>query len=74
MCIHFVDFKSAFDTVHRDALWVLVIGIHPDIVSILKQLYGSMRASMKLNNGSLTDFFDVSVGVRQGCVLLPTLF
>ena len=42
---HFMDFKSAFDTVWREALWKMMksIGIPPKIVNIIEKMYDNMQ-------------------------------
>jgi hypothetical protein len=72
---HFIDFKAAFDTVWRTALWKMlkVIGIEHRIVNILKYMYDHTQCSVMID-GKLTQWFQVLVGVRQGCILSPTLF
>ena len=41
-----------------------VIGIHPSIIEILRQLYNATKATVKMSDGSMSDYFDVAVGVR----------
>ena len=71
----YIDLRKAFDSVNRDALWRLLSqrGIPPKLISLLSALYSDTASAVKV--GSCTsDFFPVSAGVRQGCVLAPTLF
>ena len=72
---NFIDFKSAFDTVWREALWkmLLAIGVSTNIVNIVKTMYDKTTCSV-IVNGRLTEWFKVTIGVRQGCLLSPTLF
>ncbi len=72
---HFVDFQAAFDTVWRAALWktMLATGIHPVIVKIMQEMYDKTKCAVKVG-GQLTEWFEVGVGVCQGCTLSPTLF
>jgi exonuclease III len=71
----FVDFKSAFDTVWRNALLVKLIklGIGGNMISILQDIYSDVKYSIKLPHGIL-NAFNSAVGVKQGCVLSPLLF
>ena len=39
----------------------------------LRAMYASLMSCVRVNN-QITDYFDCPVGVRQGCVLSPTLF
>jgi len=67
-----VDFKKAFDSPPRSALWECLewSGCPPDLLSVLMALHQDPRGKL---SGSNT-FFRVMRGVRQGCVLGPTLF
>ena len=40
---------------------------------MIKALYQKVSSTVKINN-QLSDWFDVNCGVKQGCVLSPTLF
>ncbi|KAL8582730.1 hypothetical protein ACOMHN_051516 [Nucella lapillus] len=72
--ILFVDITKAFDTVSHPGLWNILsrIGIPPKMVKIIRCFYDGMNA--RLVNGSENDEFPVTNGVKQGCVLAPTLF
>ena len=49
------------------------IGICNKIVSIIEKMYEKTTCAV-IVDGLLTEWFSVSVGVRQGCLLSPTLF
>ena len=72
---HFIDFKVAFDTIWREALWkmLLKIGIPNKLVDIIKHLYDNTEFSI-IAGGELSDRFPVNIGVRQGCIMSPSLF
>ena len=71
---YFVDFKSAFDIIWRKALWGMMrSGICNKIVRIIEKMYEKASCAVVVA-GLLTEWFSVSVGVRQGCSLSPTLF
>ena len=72
---NFVDFKSAFDTVWREALWkmLMAVGVPLRIVNTVKKMYEDTQCAVVVN-GKLTEWFQVTIGVRQGCLLSPTLF
>ena len=72
---NFIDFQSAFDTVWRNALWkmLLKIGVPTKYVNIIKFMYENTKCDVTIEN-TLTGWFSVGVGVRQGCILSPTLF
>ena len=71
----FIDFSKAFDTVWRDALFykLLKMGIGGPFAKLLKNMYDKFSIQIALQNG-LSDPFHDSIGVKQGCVLSPTLF
>ena len=72
---NFIDFKSAFDTVWRKALWrmMIAIGVDTKIVNIIEALYKDTECAIVID-GHITEWFKVNIGVRQGCILSPTLF
>ena len=72
---NFIDFKSAFDTVWRKALWKMLraIGVNSSIVNMIENMYNKTTCAV-IVNGYMTDWFEVMIGVRQGCLLSPTLF
>ena len=43
------------------------------MIRILKNVYESIMACVRIE-GENTEAFDVKTGVRQGCILSPTLF
>ena len=71
----FVDLTKVFDTVSRDGLWKILarLGCPPKFLTILRQLHKGQQGQVK-HNGSLSDGFLTSNGVKRGCVLAPTLF
>ena len=70
-----VDFRKAFDTVWREGLIykLLKYDIGGPFGKIIKSLYDNTHVSIKLSGG-ITPSFKTTIGVRQGCVLSPTLF
>ncbi|KAL7374830.1 hypothetical protein ABVT39_007749 [Epinephelus coioides] len=71
----FVDFKKAFDWIHRDLLEykLLCSGIHGKFYNAIKALYKAPVACIQLNDRR-TGWFPTTYGVKQGDVLSPTLF
>ena len=71
----FVDAKKAFDRVQRDCLWYKLMSLEIDgnILKATQFLYHDLRCAVKINNLQ-TSFFDVNIGVKQGCKVSPTLF
>ena len=71
----FIDLQKAFDFVDRDALLykLLVNKIDGKFYNSVKVMYTNTEASVKLN-GSLSNWFPCTSGVKQGDNLSPTLF
>ena len=71
----FVDFKKAFDTISRSGLWnrMVEIGMPLEYRVAIAQLYEQVRCQLKIENGFLEHFLS-NMGVKQGCLLSPTLF
>ena len=73
--VAFVDFKKAFDSVRHDKLLQCLIsqGVRGKFLASLKSMYESLLSCVR-TNCEFSDVFECPVGVRQGCVLSPTLF
>lgn len=71
----FVDFTAAFDSIHRDSLWRIMEhdGIPSKLLRLIQAYYNRTRACVRAYSET-SDQFDISTGVRQGCILSPTLF
>lgn len=71
----FVDFTKAFDTVNREILWKILrkLGCPDHFTSLVESLHSGMQVTVNLK-GELSSPFEISNGVKQGCVLAPTLF
>ena len=70
--ICFIDFSAAFDTVWRNALLYKLtqFGVGGQFLRVIQNMYSSVLFAVKCNN-KLTDSFETTVGVKQGCVLSP---
>ena len=71
----FIDFQKAFDSLDREVLWQLIrhYGIPDKFISIIKNTYSEMQSKI-IHEGKLTEPFEITTGVRQGCLLSPLLF
>ena len=71
----FVDLTKAFDAVNREALWIILgkVGCPPGFVEVVKQLHRDMKARISFN-GQLSGEIPIENGVKQGDILVPTLF
>ena len=71
----FIDFTKAFNTVSREGLWSVLkrFGCTDKIINLVRAFHDGMKA--KIVQGKETSKeFEVTNGVKQGCVLAPTLF
>ena len=75
MIILFVDLKKAYDSVPRLALWSVLekCGVPPRMLGIIRSFHDGMVARVRVGDHR-TDDIVVNNGLRQGCVLAPTLF
>ena len=73
--IVFVDFTKAFDTVGRTGLWQLLrkYGFPEKFRTMIESLHTGMMVNVS-NGGKVSDTFAITNGVKQWCVLAPTLF
>ena len=73
--VSFIDMRKAFDTVPRNMLWYKLIktGIHGKFLSPLQSLYDNVKCAVKVND-CVTPWLKVDTGVKQGCLLYPSLF
>ena len=71
----FIDLTKAFDLVSRDGLFEALkkIGCPPKLHSVIESFHTNMMGIVQFN-GNLSEPFNVRSGVKQGCVLAPTLF
>ena len=71
----FVDFKKAFDSVCRQALFYKMakLGITGKFYNVLRNMYSNSTAYVKLS-GHLSNKFQILKGTEQGHPLSPDLF
>ena len=74
MC--FIDLQKAYDSVDRELLWVVLarFGVPEKMLTVIRQFHEGMRARVRTDDGEHSEWFDVTQGLRQGCVLSPLLF
>ena len=73
--IAFIDLTKAFDLVSRRGLFNLLekIGCPPKLLSVISSFHNNMKGTVNYD-GATSEPFDIHSGVKQGCVLAPTLF
>ena len=71
----FMDLEKAYDRVDRMALWDVlgIYGVGGHLLEGIKAFYREANACVRMD-GDLSEDFAISVGVRQGSVMLPWLF
>ena len=71
----FVDFKKAFDTIKREAIWIALSrkGVPSKIISLIRALYLNSELAV-LHYGKISNSFITNAGERLGCPLSPLLF
>ena len=72
----FIDLQKTHDSVDRKLLWVALLrfGVPDNLLTVIRQFHESMRARVRMDDGEHAEWFDVTQGLRQGCVLLPLVF
>ena len=71
----FIVFRKAFDTIEWNFIHkcIELYNFGPNIRKWISILYNNVESGV-LNAGFMTNYFQVSRGVRQGCPLSPLLF
>ena len=56
-------------------MWKILkeMGIPDHLTCLLRDLYAGQEATVRTGHGT-TDWFQIGIGVRQGCILSPCLF
>ena len=72
----FIDlYAIAFDCVDHKKLWKILkkMGIPDHLTCLLRNLYAGQQAAVRTGYGT-NDWVQIGKGVRQGCILSPSLF
>jgi hypothetical protein len=71
----FVDYERAFDSIDRKCMWTALTnkGLPQKFVNLIKEGYNGYKCRI-LHERTLSEEFETSTGVRQGCILSPLLF
>lgn len=77
--LNFIDFQRAFDSVHRESTWKLLryYGILCKFIIIIKFIIKAFYPDFNvqiIHNGTISENVPIETGVRQGCILSPTIF
>ena len=71
----FIDYSKAFDCVNHGGIWNTLkeMKFDPKIILLIRSPYEGQRSAMQWECGT-TEWFPITTGVRQGCILSPHLF
>jgi hypothetical protein len=71
----FIDIQKAYDRVWRDGLWYKLhkYGLSGKLWRVLRSIYESVESCVLVNDRQ-SRWFDIEIGLRQGCLLSPILF
>jgi len=73
--VAFLDLEGAYDGVPREALWYVLgmCGIGGKLLKAVKSFYECSESCVRVCQEE-SEWFEVKVGLRQGCVMSPWLF
>jgi hypothetical protein len=71
----FIDFKKAYDSIHRESLWNILreFGIPGKLIGLIKMCIEDSRGIV-ISDGLRSEPFEITTGLRQGDALSPLLF
>ena len=73
----FTDLQKAYDSsVDRTLLWQVLacFGVPPQMLEAIRQFHDGMRACMWNDDRRCSEWFEVALGIHQGCVFSRLLF
>ena len=72
---NFIYFKKAFNWVWHDGLWHVLRGfsIEKGLIQVIQTIYDLATSAVLLNN-QLGEYFQMTIDIKQWCILSPTLF
>lgn len=75
LSITFIDFKKAYDSIHRPSLLKILrhFGLHPKLIKLIELTLTNTTSKIKFR-GELSEPFLIRTGLRQGDGLSPLLF
>lgn len=71
----FIDFEKAFDSVYKDVMWTTLqsYGVGKRLTAILRDIGERSRMAVRVGQ-DIGDWFEMSVGTKQGDPVSPNLF
>ena len=72
----FLDLTKAFDTISREGLWKIMakFGCSDRFITMVGQLHNGGVTAHLQDDRETSDAFPVTNGVKQGCIIVQTLF
>ena len=73
--INFIDYSKAFDCVNHEHMWQTLkeMNFNQKLINLIRSLYQGQQSAVRLECET-SEWFPVTKGVRQGCILSPQLF
>ncbi len=73
--VAFIDLRKAYDSINRNKLWekLAEVGVNDRMFQAVKSLYSDVKCCVRIN-GLYSEWFNVSRGLKQSCLLSPILF
>ena len=73
--VAYMDLEKAYDRIDRDAMWrvLSMYGINGQLLKAVQSLYTGSEACVRVCREE-GEWFEVGVGLKQGCVMSPWLF
>ena len=71
----FMDLEKAYDKIDRNALWqgLRIYDVGGNLLRAVQSFYKESRACLRGEYGE-SEWFEVNVGLRQGCMMSQWLF
>ena len=71
--ISFIDLQKAYDSVDRELLRVVLarFGVPDKMLTVKSEFHEGKRVRVRRDDGEHSEWFDVTQGLRQRCVLSP---
>lgn len=71
----FLDLVKAYDSVNREAMWEVLekFGVPAKIIALVRSFHDGQQARV-VQHDRVSESFEIKSGLRQGCVMAPTLF
>lgn len=73
--INFLDFTKVFDSLDCSRLWKILghYGIPSEFVDLIRAMYEDSCCNV-IDNGKMSDWFDVKTGIPRDCIMSGFLF